>query len=427
MSSILLLTILLVVLLTLGMPVSFALGLSAITVIHFYGLTSATNVSQIMFSSLDSFVLVALPFFILAGVIMSRGNLAKQLFAFLETLFSFIPGGLAAATIATCVVFAAISGSSLANAAVIGMLAVPMLGKQGYPEEFSTALVGSGGTLGILIPPSITMILFGSITDESVGKLFAAGLLPGVVIGIALCILSIIISKVKGYGKKSKKLNLTELRRRFYVAAPILIMPIIVLGGIYAGILTPTEAGVVACIYGLFFALFIFRTIKVTAIIDVFAEAAQTSGMIFFIVMGAMLFSFIVTMEQVPQAFLEMALKYDLSWPILMIFLNVLLLVLGCFLDVVSCMLITVPIVFPLFTSLGVDPCHLAVVYTINMEIATVTPPIGMNLFVLSSVSGVRIEKIVKGMVPFYVLLILALILTTYVPIISTWLPSIIK
>ena len=427
MSCILLLAILLLVLLILGIPVSFALALSAITVIHLYGMTSVTNVSQLMFSSLDSFVLVSLPFFILAGVIMSRGNLAKPLFAFSETLLSFIPGGLAAATIITCVVFAAISGSSLANAAVIGMLAVPMLKEQGYPLEFGTALVGSGGTLGILIPPSITMILFGSITDESVGKLFAAGLLPGVVIGIALCVLSIIISKVKGYGKKPKNLNLTELRRRFYVAAPILSMPIVILGGIYTGILTPTEAGVVACIYSLFFVLFIFRTIKVKEIIDVFAEAAQTSGMILFIVMGAMLFGFVVTVKQVPQALLEVVLEHGLSWPILMIFLNLLLLGLGCFLDVVSCMLITVPIAFPLFKNLGVDPLHLAVVYTINMEIATVTPPIGMNLFVLSSACDVQIEKIVKGMLPFYVLLILALVLIAYVPIISTWLPSTMK
>ncbi|RLA94219.1 MAG: C4-dicarboxylate ABC transporter permease, partial [Deltaproteobacteria bacterium] len=232
---------------------------------------------------------------------------------------------------------------------------------------------------------------------------------------------------VKGYGKKPKNLNLTELRRRFYVAAPILSMPIVILGGIYTGILTPTEAGVVACIYSLFFVLFIFRTIKVKEIIDVFAEAAQTSGMILFIVMGAMLFGFVVTVKQVPQALLEVVLEHGLSWPILMIFLNLLLLGLGCFLDVVSCMLITVPIAFPLFKNLGVDPLHLAVVYTINMEIATVTPPIGMNLFVLSSACDVQIEKIVKGMLPFYVLLILALVLIAYVPIISTWLPSTMK
>lgn len=418
------LVVLLVILLISGMPVSFAIGLSSITIIHLCNLTSLTNVSQLMFSSLDSYVLVSLPFFILAGAIMTRGLLAKYVFEFAESILCFIPGGLGAATLLTCIIFAAISGSSLANAAVIGMVAMPILNKQLYPTKFSSALIASGGTLGILIPPSITMILFGSLTEESVGKLFMAGVLPGILLGSSLCIMAVIISKMKNYGGNIKRVDYKLASNRLIKALPILVMPLIILGGIYSGVFTPTEAAVVASVYGLIIALILFRTINFIDLMKIFAEGARLSGMIFFIVMSAMLFGFIVTMEQVPQKLIHFVMTYDLSPWLLLLFLNFLLLFMGCFLDVVSCMLITVPIIYPLFKAIGINPYHLAVVYTINMEIATITPPVGMNLFVLSGVAKIPIETIIKGLLPFFILLLMGLILITYVPIITTWIPG---
>jgi len=421
---VLFLFITLLTLMLLGLPISFSLAITALSTFYIFDFASLTTLSHYMYGGLNNPNLIGLPLFILVGSILSCGNLAKYIFDFAQSLLKNLCGGLGMAVIVTSAIFAAISGSSLANAAALGMILMAPLIHYGYGRDFSSGIIATGGTLGVLIPPSLTMILFGFLTEESIGKLFIAGVIPGIISTVALVVLIFFLAKRKGLNVEKTPISLGEVRRSFVKSFPVLLAPVIILGGIYGGIFTPNESAAIAALYCLVVTMFYYRNVKFRDIGKIFSEAASTSAMIMFIVSGAMIFSYTITISQLPQRTMDLMIAANLPTWVFLAILNVLLIVMGCFLDIFSVMLITVPIIYPALLQLGVDPIHLGVIYTLNMEIGTITPPVGMNLFALSSAAKIPVEEVVRGIIPFIICMVLLLILITYFPIFSTWLPS---
>lgn len=415
------------VLLIIGLPIVFcAAGTAMFCFLHF-GLTSLSNVSFRMYGALNNFTLVALPLFMILGVIMSRGNLVKYIFGFANSIVRNITGGMGVAAIITSAIFAAICGSSLANAAALGMILLPSMVIYGYKEDFSAGILAVGGTLGILIPPSVTMIIYGALTEQSVGQLFMSGMIPGIIAAIILSAFTIFLAYLKR--DKSVKVEKTplsgkEIWTEFKKAFPILLAPVIILGGIYGGVFTPDESAAVASVYCLLIALFVYKTIKPKEIWSLFKEAAASSAQIMIIFAGVNVLGFVITMSRLSNTVLEFVVASNLGKWGFMLLINIVLLVMGCFLDVTSVMLITIPIVYPIFMQMGFNPLHLAVIYTLNMEIGTITPPVGMNLFAIAGSTGVPVSTVVKGVVPYIGVMILILILVSLFPAWSTWLPS---
>lgn len=414
----------LAILLLLGLPISFSMALTALLAFYVFDFASLTTVAHYMYSALNNITLVALPLFVLVGSILERGGLAKYIFDFANSFLKNVRGGLGIATILTSAVFAAISGSSLANAAALGMLLLPALVAYGYRRDFAAGIIAVGGTLGILIPPSLTMILYGSITEQSVGKLFIAGMVPGLIASGVLAVVVYFLAGAKGVKIERSPLSGAEIWRTFKKTFGVLLAPLIILGGIYSGVFTPDESAAVAAVYCFLIAIFYYRSIKPREVVEIFSEAASTSAMIMIIVSGAMLFAYAITVSQVPQNVMSFITSSGLSPTMILLILNGILIVMGCFLDVFSVMLITIPIIYPILMQLGIDPIHLAVIYTVNMEIGTITPPVGMNLFALAGATGVPVEEVTRGILPFVLVMIGILLLITYVPVLSTWLPS---
>lgn len=408
-----------------GFPVSFSAALTSVIAFYLYNFSSLTTLSHIMYSSLNSFSLVALPLFIVVGVIMSKGLLVKYMFEFANSVFKKLRGGLGIAAIITSAVFAAISGSSLANAAALGMILLPYMVKYGYDKGFTCGILATGGTLGILIPPSLTMIIYGTITEQSIGKLFMSGLLPGIFATLVLSIFTYFMAGPKRVKiQSSEGISWDEIIATFKESFLIILAPVIIIGGIYAGIFTADESAAVGVAYCLVITLFYYKTIKVTDIKEIFAEGAVASSQIMIVFSGVMVFAYTVTISQISNEIIDWIIDINLPPMAFMFALNILLLFLGCLLDVISIMLITIPILYPVLIQLGFDPMHIAVIYTINMEIGTITPPIGMNLFALSGSTGTPISEVAKGALPYVFVMLLILAVIIFVPELSTWLPS---
>lgn len=408
-----------------GFPVSFSAALTSVIAFYLYDFSSLTTLSHIMYSSLNSFSLVALPLFIVVGVIMSKGMLVKYMFEFANSIFKKLRGGLGIAAIITSAVFAAISGSSLANAAALGMILLPYMVKYGYDKGFTCGILATGGTLGILIPPSLTMIIYGTITEQSIGKLFMSGLIPGVFATVVLAIFTYFMAGPKRVKMQTgEAISWDEIAKTFKESFLILLAPLIIIGGIYAGIFTADESAAVGVAYCLLITLFYYKTIKLADIKEIFAEGAVASSQIMIVFSGVMVFAYIVTISQVSNDIIDWIIDINLPPMAFMVALNILLLFLGCLLDVISIMLITIPILYPVLIQLGFDPMHIAVIYTINMEIGTITPPIGMNLFALSGSTGTPISEVAKGALPYVFIMLMILAVIIFVPELSTWLPS---
>ncbi len=408
-----------------GFPVAFSAALTSAICFYMFDFSSITTISHIMYSSLNNFSLVALPLFIIVGVIMSKGLLVKYMFEFANSLFKNLRGGLGIAAIITSAVFAAISGSSLANAAALGMILLPYMVKYGYDKGFTCGILATGGTLGILIPPSLTMIIYGSITEQSIGKCFMAGFLPGIFATSVLAIFTFFWAsnkRVKSHVKEPVSLN--EIVLTFKESFLILLAPTIIIGGIYGGIFTADESAAIGVAYCLAITVFYYKTIKLKDIPEIFAEGAVASSQILVVFSGVMVFAYIITISQVSNEIIEWIIGIGLSPIVFMLAVNVLLLFLGCLLDVISIMLVTIPILYPVLIQLGFEPLHIAVIYTINMEIGTITPPIGMNLFALSGSTGTPVSEVAKGALPYVIVMLLILAVIIMVPELSTWLPS---
>ncbi len=416
-----------ILLLILGVPIVFCAAGTAMFCFMYFNLTSLSNVSFRMYGALTNFTLVALPLFIILGVVMSQGNLVQYIFGFANSIVRNITGGMGVAAIITSAVFAAISGASLANAAALGMILLPVMVKYGYKEDFTAGILAVGGTLGILIPPSVTMIMYGTLTEQSVGQLFMSGMIPGIIAAIILSVFTMFLAWVKrDKTVKVEKIPLSgkEIWTEFKKAFPILLAPVLILGGIYGGFFTPDESAAVASVYCLIIAVFVYKTIKPKEIFKVFKSAAVGAAQIMIIYAGVNVLGFVITMSRLSNNVLNTVVNAGIGKWGFMAMVNVILVIMGCFLDVTSVMLITIPIVYPIFMQFGINPLHLAVIYTLNMEIGTITPPVGMNLFALSSSAKIPVSTVVKGVVPYIGIMVMILLIVILFPGLSTWLPS---
>ncbi len=414
---------LLLLMLVAGVPAALALiGASLASVLLFNpDLLPALPLS--IMSTATNYLLIAIPLFILAGEIAVRGRLLDPLADLTRALLAPVPGGTGAATVGTCMFFAGITGSTAAEAAAVGTFGLPVMERAGYPKAFSTALIASASTFGILIPPSLTMILFGSITQTPVAHLFLAGLVPGLVLGTAMMAMVAGIGAWRGFGQR-ERFDGRLLVRSFTRAAWVIGMPVVVVGGIYTGWFTPTEVAAVVVAYGLAVAAVVYRSIGWRDLVDIGRTTMRLSSMLYLILIGASLFGFVLTNEGVPQALVERVLSANVSPMEFLVLLNVVLLAMGCFFDGLSMLVISLPLVYPIATALGIDPLHLAVLMTVNIELGVLTPPVGINLFVMTGISRLRMEEVVRALWPFYLFLLAGLALITYWPPLSTWLPA---
>ena len=409
------------VLIFLRVPVAISLALSTIFVL-FMSDFNMNMMPQRMFTALDSFPMMAIPGFVLAGVIMARGGISKYLIEALRSWVGHLPGGLSVVTILACAIFAAISGSSPATAAAIGSIMIPAMLAAGYDKKYSLGLVAAGGTLGILIPPSVPLIIYGITSEESIGKLFMAGVIPGIGLTILLIGSAIIYAKRNGF-KGDEKASWSERGRRSLKAIWGAFLPILILGSIYSGAVTPTESAVIAVVYGLIVSAFVYRELKWQDLRPIFVESINVTAMIFLIIGAASLFGLYLTNEQVPQEVGAWISESGINKWTFMIIVNILFFILGMFLEAVSIILIVLPILLPILAHYDINLYHFAIIMVINLELGMITPPVGLNLFVVSGIAKEKLNVVVKGVIPFIVLMILFLALVVLFPQLSLWLP----
>lgn len=402
-------------LLAIGVPVAFAIGLAGLgAVVIFHG-TSLTQLAQSQFANLDSFVLLAIPFFVLAGNVMVRGSLAAYLYGFMRALTRPVTGGPAVGAVLASAIFGAMSGSSAAAAAALGRVTIPELDRLGFPRSFSAGVMAAGGTLSILIPPSIVFVIYGAMAQVSVADLFVAGVAPGIVLATMIGIVTFWLCRSNGWSV-AERWTVAELVETGTKAIPALLMPGIVLGGIYGGIFTPTEAAAVSAFYGLAVGLFVYRSLRLSDLPDLFIDSARMTATILIILAGAIFIGLLATLAGIPQAIVQAVDALHLTaWQFLLV-VNLVLLVLGCFLDGITILTVVTPLLIPSLRALDIDLIHFAIILTVNIEIASITPPIGMNLFVISSISRTPLETVVRGVVPFIAVLTVGLVLITYLP-----------
>ncbi|RXT09040.1 TRAP transporter large permease [Ammoniphilus sp. CFH 90114] len=414
-----------IVMMLLRVPIAISLALATIAVLMQENF-NMNMVPQRMFSALDSFPLMAIPGFVLAGVLLARGGISKYLIEALRTWVGHLPGGLSVVTILACMIFAAISGSSPATAAAIGSIMIPAMVSAGYDKKYSMGLVAAAGTLGILIPPSIPLIIYGITAEESIGKLFMAGIIPGVLLGSILIVSAIFYAKKNGYGKAEKATN--EERVKASVKALWgAFLPILILGSIYTGVATPTESAVIAVAYAIIVSTIIYREMGLKDLRPILVESINITSMIFLIIAAASLFGLYLTNAQVPHHVGAWIAESNMNKWTFFIIINILFFIMGTFLEAVSIILITLPIILPIIKHLGIDPIHFAIVMTVNMELAMITPPVGLNLFVVAGIAKEKLGAVVKGVIPFIVLFIIVLALLVLFPQISLWLPQMMQ
>jgi C4-dicarboxylate transporter DctM subunit len=415
------LVVILFLLLLSSTPIAAALGLTSFVYFYYFTTIPLTQVPERLFNSLNSFPLMAIPFFVLAASIMSRGGISRRLIAAGNAMVGEFRGGLAATAVLACMFFAAISGSSPATVVAVGTLIIPAMITSGYGKRFSTGLVATSGSLGILIPPSIPLIVYGIATEESIGELFIAGILPGIMAGLMLLGLVFFVSRRRNLGvvHDSQRMTRGEKLRAIRDAVLSLALPGFVLGGIYGGVFTPTEAAAFAVAYALVLAMVVYRELSLKDLASVLLTSTRTSAMVMFIIANGILFSFVLTSERIPRQITEALLASDLGPFAFLLVVNLLLLVVGCFMETSSAILILAPILFPIALELGIDPIHLGVIMVMNLEIGMITPPLGLNLFVASGISKMSVLQVARAALPSAAVLLVALMLVTYVPAIS--------
>jgi C4-dicarboxylate transporter, DctM subunit len=406
-----------------GMPIAVSLGLSSLLTIFFFSQDSLASMSIKLFETSEHYTLMSIPFFVLAGALMSTGGVAKRMVNFAIAAVGHLRGGLAIASILACMLFAAVSGSSPATVVAIGSIVIAGMVKNGYPKEFAAGVICNAGTLGILIPPSIVMVVYAAVTEVSVGRLFMAGVIPGLLLGLMLMVavwwragaLKIV---------PPPKASMKEVARTFRESLWGLALLVIIMGGIYGGVFTPTEAAAVSAVYALVVAVFIYRDLKPRQLPHVFLEAGRTTVMLMFIVCNALLFAHVLTTERIPQTIAEHILAVGMSPWMFLLVVNIILLVAGNFMEPTGIILILAPIFFPIASHLGIDPIHLGVIMVVNMEIGMVTPPVGLNLFVTSSVTGMNLVQVTRAALPWLMVLLVFLVMITYIPQITLFLPD---
>jgi len=408
-----------------GMPIAISLGLASTLTIVFFAQDSMASLALKVFTTMEQYTLLAIPFFILAGAFLTTGGVARRLVNVGITLVGHWPGGLAMAGVVACMFFAAVSGSSPATVVAIGSIVIAGMIRTGYTKEFASGVICNAGTLGILIPPSIPMVVYCAATEQSVGRIFMAGFLPGLVLGLMLLGAIYVAARVMSLPRQPRA-TLREMWNAFRDAAWGLMLIVIILGGIYGGVFTPTEAAAVAAVYAFVVAVFIYRDLKIADVPHVLLEAGKVTVMLMFIITNAFLFAHVLTTERIPQAITETILAANMAPWMFLLVVNVILLIAGNFMEPSAIILILAPIFFPIAVQLGIDPIHLGIIMVVNMEIGMVTPPVGLNLFVTSGITGMSLWEVVKAAMPWLSVLLVFLVLITYVPFISTVLPNLV-
>ena len=421
--TVLFLFLLLFLLMFIGVPIAASLGLAGSITIMLFSPDSVRSLAIKLFETSEHYTLLAIPFFLLSGAFMTTGGVAKRLIDFANACVGHIRGGLAIGAVLACMLFAALSGSSPATVAAVGSIAIAGMVRSGYPQAFGAGIVCNAGTLGILIPPSIVMVVYAAATEQSVGKLFMAGVIPGIMLGLVLMIAIYIVARIKklpALPRASFREWLRAAREAFWG----LLLMVIILGGIYTGMFTPTEAAAVAAVYAGFVALFVYKDLSIRECPKVLLESGKLTIMLMFIIANAMLFAHVLTTEQIPQQITAWVVELGLQpWQFLLV-VNIVLLVAGAFMEPSAIILILAPILFPIAMQLGIDPIHLGIIMVVNMEIGLITPPVGLNLFVTSAVTGMPLTSVIKAAWPWLMLLISFLMVITYIPAVSMALPN---
>ena len=446
--SITLLFLMVVVFMLIGVPIAVALGLSSMLFMTFFSDLSLGSIAQTLFSAFQGhFTLLAIPFFILASVFMSTGGVARRIIRFAIALVGSFRGGLGIASVFACMMFAALSGSSPATVVAIGSIVIAGMIKAGYTKEFAAGIICNAGTLGILIPPSIVMVVYASSTDVSVGRMFLGGVFPGLLAGLMLMIGIYIAARIRGLPKQDFA-GWGEVFESFIDAFWGMLLILIILGGIYLGVFTPTEAAAVAAVYAFFIANFVYRDMGPLARANnpdgvrgnlilhgisvlwhpdtkhAFLEAGKLTIMLLFIIANALILKHVLTEERIPQLITETIIGAGFGPIAFLIMVNIILLIGGQFMEPSGLLVIVAPLVFPIAIELGIDPIHLGIIMVVNMEIGMITPPVGLNLFVTAGVAKMSTHNVLKSALPWLVIMFIFLIIVTYIPFISTWLPT---
>lgn len=413
------------VLLMLGVPIAFSLGLAAIgtLLIHMDPLVAMSTISQRMATGLDSFSLLAIPLFILAGQMMNKGGVAQRLITFAKSILGFLPGGLAYVNIFACMLFGAISGSAVAAASAIGGFMTSKMADEGYPKPFSAAVNITSATTGLVIPPSNILIIYSLASGgASIAALFLAGYIPGILMGLALVVVSAVYAW-KHRLPRDNRLNLKFLFRAFIDAVPSLFLLVLVMGGIIVGIFTATEASAIAVLYAMGLG-FLYKEIKVSGLYSILLESVKTTSIVLMLVASSMAMSWVLSFENIPQEISAAVLGITDNKIVVLLLINLLLLVVGVFMDITPAVLIFTPIFLPVVSALGVSQVHFGIMMVMNLCIGLCTPPVGSVLFVGLSVSGVSVKEVIKPLFPMFLALVLVLLMVTFIPALSEWLPA---
>ncbi|MFD1416593.1 TRAP transporter large permease [Oceanobacillus jeddahense] len=410
-----------------GMQIAFALGASTLATVLATDAIPVDFFPQTAFTSIDNFPIMAVPFFIAAGIIMGGGSIIKRLLNLSDELLGFLPGGLALVAIITSMFFSAISGSGPATVAAIGTLLIPAMIKQGYHAGFATGVVATAGTIGVIIPPSNPLVIYGVVSQESISQLFLAGILPGIMTGLFLLLVVYIISKKNGWQGERKTFSLNSSAKAAWDAKLALLVPVIILGGIYGGLMTPTEAAAVAAAYGIIIGMFVYKDLGLKGVYNSLVKAGVTSSIIIMLMVMASIFGRLITLERVAEIIAESVLALSENKFVILLLLNLFLLIIGLFLEALAAIVILTPILLPMAMAIGLDPVHFGLIMIFNLAIGFITPPVGVNLFVAASTAKIKIEEIIKGNKYLLLTMLVLLLIISYVPEITMWLPELIR
>jgi C4-dicarboxylate transporter DctM subunit len=409
-------------LIALSLPIGVSVGLASALALACKGEMPLTLIAQKMFTGLDSFPLLAVPFFILAGLFMETGGISARLVRFASVLVGHVRGGLAHVVIVATIFFSGVSGSSAADTAAIGSIMIPSMVRRGYPRPLATAIVAAAGGMGVNIPPCIIMVLYAVAANASIGYLFAAGFLPGFLSGISLMIMVYFTAKRQGLPKEVKA-SLRQMLKAAWDAIPPLLMPVIILGGILTGIFTATESAVIAVVYGVFLSMVVYRELHLRDIPRILLNSAKLTGMVMLVVGMSTTFAWIVSIERVPQMVTEWMLSVSRNPIVFLFFVNILMLIVGMFFDATPAMITFTPILYPIANQLGIDPVHFGIVMVTNLGVGFVHPPVGSCLNVATAIGGITIDEVIRPILPFIGVMIVALLLITYWPGMTLFIP----
>ncbi|MDD2216436.1 MAG: TRAP transporter large permease [Eubacteriales bacterium] len=413
-----------------GVPVGFAIGGATMAAMYFFTDMNMITVAQFCYHGINSFTVMAIPFFLLAGVIMSTGGIAAKIVDFAYKLVGFVTGGLGVVSVVACMFFGALSGSGMATTSAIGSMMIPEMKKKRYDTPYSTTLVCFSGTIGLIIPPSLAYVLYGSTTNTSISDLFLAGILPGITVGFFLIGMNYYMCKKLKMGDKEEREKGITIKQFMISRAKevvisfknsfwALLSPVIILGGIYSGIFTPTEAACVSVVYSIIVSMFIYKEMDIKGLYKTFVDAAILNGITSFLLGYSTIFSTYMAYENIPKQIYQLLVSFTDNKFIMLLLINITLLVIGCFLDTVPAIIIMAPILLPAVVGYGVNPVHFGIIMTINLAIGLCTPPYGCNLFVGAAVAKIKMESMFKYLIPFFIVVIGALMVITYVPILS--------